>query len=59
MTQQEKDRTVQDLLGRYDHRVGRAVVGDDTCLARPLAALHFEVEEDSELVNHLCSYLVA
>jgi hypothetical protein len=59
MTQQEKDRTVQDLLGRYDHRVGQAVVRDDTCLARLLSALSFDREDDREVASYLCSYLVA
>jgi hypothetical protein len=47
------------MLGRYGHRVGQAVVGDDTCLARLLAALHFDLEDDSEVANYLCSFLVA
>jgi hypothetical protein len=59
MTRPERDKTIQDMLGRYGHRVGQAVVGDDTCLARLLAALHFDLEDDSAVANYLCSFLVA
>ena len=59
MTQQEKDRTVQDVVGRYGYRVGQAVVADDSCLARLLSALHLDREDDREVANYLCSFLVA
>jgi hypothetical protein len=59
MTQQEKDRVVEDLLARYSYRVGQMVVDDDTCLARVLSALHFDLEDDSEVADYLCSFLVA
>ena len=59
MNRLERDKNVVNMLGRYGQRVGQAVVGDDTCLARLLAALHLELDEDCELANHLRSYLVA
>jgi hypothetical protein len=59
MNRPERDKTVEHMLDRYDWRVGQAVVGDNTCLARLLAALHLELEDDGEIANYLCSYLVA
>jgi hypothetical protein len=58
MTRADKDRTIQDVLGRYGHRVGKTVVEDDTCLGRLLATLKFDLE-DREVGNYLCSFLVA
>ena len=59
MTRPQRDQNVQVLLGRYGYRVGQAVVADDTCLARLLSALHFDREDDREVGNYLCSFLVA
>jgi hypothetical protein len=58
MTRQEKDRVLEDLLGRYSHRVGEKAAGDDGCLARLLATLRLDLE-DPEVGEYLCSFLVA
>ena len=58
MTQADKDRTVQSVLGRYAHSVGETVAGDDVCLARLLATLRLDLE-DREVGHYLCSFLVA
>ena len=58
MTRAEKDSSVQAMLGRYGHNVGRTIVGDDTCLARLLATLKLDLE-DREVGDYLCSFLVA
>jgi hypothetical protein len=58
MTRAEKDKVVQELLGQYGHRVGKTVVGDDTCLGRLLATLRFDLE-DREVGDCLRSFLVA
>ena len=59
MTRPQRDQNVQVLLGRYGYRVGQAVVGDDTCLARLLSALHLDREDESEVADYLRSFLVA
>jgi hypothetical protein len=58
MTRAEKDTTIQNVLGRYGHRVGKTVVEDYTCLGRLLATLQLDLE-DREVGNYLCSFLVA
>jgi hypothetical protein len=58
MTRAEKDSNVQAMLGRYGHKVGNTIVGDDTCLARLLATLKLDLE-DREVGDYLCSFLVA
>jgi hypothetical protein len=58
MNRQERDGVVQDLLGRYSHRVGETMAGDDTCLLRLLATLRLDLE-DREVGDYLCSFLVA
>ncbi len=58
MTRAEKDIVIQDVLGRYGHRVGSRVVEDDTCLGRLLTTLQFDLE-DREVGDYLCSFLVA
>ena len=58
MTRAERDRIVQVVLGQYGHRVGKTVVGDDTCLSRLLATLKFDLE-DREVGDYLRSFLVA
>ena len=58
ITPADKDRTIQLVLGRYGHKVGETVAGDDTCLARLLATLRLDLE-DREVGQYLCSFLVA
>jgi hypothetical protein len=58
MTRAEKESNVQAMLGRYGHKIGAAIVGDDTCLARLLATLRLDLE-DREVGDYLCSFLVA
>ena len=58
MTRAEKDKTISDILLRYDGRIGDVVVGDDGALAKLLATLQFD-RSDSDVGEYLCSYLVA
>ena len=58
MARADNERIVQVVLGRYRHSVGRAVVGDDTCLARLLANFKLDLE-DRKVSDYLCSFLVA
>ena len=58
VTRSEKDRIVQDVLVRYERRVGSAVVEDDTCLGRLLATLQLD-RDDRAVGNYLCSFLTA
>jgi hypothetical protein len=58
MTRAEKDSHTQAILARYGHNVGRAIVADDTCLARLLSTLRLDLE-DPEVCDYLRSYLVA
>jgi hypothetical protein len=57
MTRPERDCIVQDMLGRYGHRVGKTVVEDDMCLGRLLGTLRFDLEDDRQVGNYLCSFL--
>ena len=58
MTRAEKDRIVQDVLVRYEQRLGATVVEDDTCLGRLLTMLQLDLD-DCEVGRYLCSFLVA
>jgi hypothetical protein len=58
MTRAEKEDTIQDVLGRYGHKVGKTVVEDDMCLGRLLATLKLDLG-DCEVGDYLCSFLVA
>lgn len=58
MTRAEKDRHAQTLLAGYGQDVGKAIVGDDSCLVRLLATLRLD-REDAQIGAYLCSFLVA
>lgn len=58
VTRAEKDKTISDILRRYDGRVGDVVVNDDGALVRLLTTLQFD-DADADVGEYLCSYLVA
>ena len=42
MTRVQTEGVIQDVLGRFEHGVGRAVTEDESCLGRLLATLRCE-----------------
>jgi hypothetical protein len=58
VTRAEKDKVINDILSRYDHRVGDVVMCDDGALTRLLTTLQFD-NSDNDVGEYLCSFLVA
>lgn len=58
MTRAEKNKTISDIMDRYDDRIGDLIVGDNGALARLLGTLQFDIS-DSDVGEYLCTYLVA
>lgn len=58
MTGVGKDSIVQEVLRQYGQQVGKAVVSDDTCLAKLLTSLTLE-HADRAVGDYLGSFLAA
>ncbi len=57
MTREEKEKTVNEMLARYEH-LGAIVVGDDQALCRLFQTLEFS-GADRDVGEYLCSFLTA
>ncbi|NLG66000.1 MAG: hypothetical protein GX537_10390 [Actinobacteria bacterium] len=57
MTRAQKEQVVEEVLGRYGHRVGRVVVEDNESLARLLSTMRCDGSE--AVRTYLSSFLMS